>query len=90
MKYLNIYLPYIFTVYSNGKTSTTFSSPQGAFGHQRDSSYLLDRDNVIVTTRSHSNQLVNDAIEACKPSHVERVGGAGNKVSKLSIKSIYY
>lgn len=35
---------------------------------------------VITTTRSHSNALVNKAIEAFNPDEVLRVGGAGHKV----------
>ena len=35
---------------------------------------------IITTTRSHSNQTINDAVEAIKPDEVLRVGGAGHKV----------
>ena len=41
---------------------------------------------VVVTTRSHSTQVVNDALESLKTiglaDDVERVGGAGFKVLK--------
>lgn len=37
----------------------------------------------IVTTRSHSNKLVSDAIEALSPTNVIRCGGAGFKVLQL-------
>ncbi|XP_067943701.1 3'(2'),5'-bisphosphate nucleotidase 1-like [Watersipora subatra] len=39
--------------------------------------------NIIATTRSHSNKAVNDSIEACEPTEVLRVGGAGHKVMLL-------
>lgn len=35
---------------------------------------------IITTTRSHGTKAVNDAIEACEPTEVLRVGGAGHKV----------
>lgn len=38
---------------------------------------------VLITTRSHSNQLVTSCLESMKPTHVERQGGAGNKVLKV-------
>lgn len=37
----------------------------------------------VVTTRSHSNKLVSDAIEALNPTNVIRCGGAGYKVLQL-------
>lgn len=37
----------------------------------------------VVTTRSHSNKLVSDAIEALSPTQVIRCGGAGFKVLQL-------
>lgn len=37
----------------------------------------------VVTTRSHSNKLVSDAIEALSPTNVIRCGGAGFKVLQL-------
>ncbi|PAA87615.1 hypothetical protein BOX15_Mlig003614g1, partial [Macrostomum lignano] len=39
--------------------------------------------NIIATTRSHSNQIVNDAVTACEPTEVLRVGGSGHKVLLL-------
>merc|ERR1712061_231391 len=35
------------------------------------------------TTRSHSNKLVNAALEAVKPTEVLKVGGSGHKVLLL-------
>jgi 3'(2'), 5'-bisphosphate nucleotidase len=35
---------------------------------------------IVTTTRSHSNVLVQAALEAIKPDNVLRVGGAGHKV----------
>lgn len=35
---------------------------------------------IITTTRSHSNKVVTDCVEAMEPDEVVRVGGAGNKV----------
>lgn len=35
----------------------------------------------IVTTRSHSNETVQKALEALKPDNIVKVGGAGHKVS---------
>lgn len=37
----------------------------------------------VITTRSHSNQLVTEAIEALQPTNVIRCGGAGFKVLEL-------
>lgn len=37
----------------------------------------------VITTRSHSNKLVSDAIEALNPTNVIRCGGAGFKVLQL-------
>lgn len=37
----------------------------------------------VITTRSHSNKLVSDAIDALKPTNVVRCGGAGFKVLQL-------
>ena len=37
--------------------------------------------NIITTTRSHSDPKVTGAITACEPTDVIRVGGAGHKVS---------
>ncbi|KAB0805164.1 hypothetical protein PPYR_02134 [Photinus pyralis] len=38
---------------------------------------------ILTTTRSHSNDLVNMALEAFKPDDILRVGGAGHKVLLL-------
>lgn len=37
----------------------------------------------VITTRSHSNKLVSEAIEALNPTNVIRCGGAGFKVLQL-------
>ena len=36
--------------------------------------------NIICTTRSHGTGTVNEAVEACQPTEVMRVGGCGHKV----------
>ena len=36
---------------------------------------------IVTTTRSHGTGLVNDCAEACKPTDIIRVGGAGHKVN---------
>jgi 3'(2'), 5'-bisphosphate nucleotidase len=38
---------------------------------------------IICTSRSHSNVIVNKAVDACKPTEVMRVGGSGHKVLLL-------
>ncbi len=38
---------------------------------------------IVTTTRSHGTGLVNDCAEACKPTDIIRVGGAGHKVMLL-------
>lgn len=35
---------------------------------------------IITTTRSHSNKVVTECVDAMEPDEVVRVGGAGNKV----------
>lgn len=50
----------------------------GAFGFQLQE--VPDSKIIITTTRSHSNKLVIDAVQAMEPHDVIRVGGAGNKV----------
>jgi len=50
----------------------------GTFGHNAASPPT--GQNIITTTRSHSNKNVNASIEACNPTEVLRVGGAGHKV----------
>ena len=34
---------------------------------------------ILTTTRSHGTGLINDTAEACKPTDIIRVGGAGHK-----------
>jgi len=36
--------------------------------------------NIITTTRSHSNKTVVDAVDGCEPSFILRAGGCGHKV----------
>ncbi|XP_068198164.1 3'(2'),5'-bisphosphate nucleotidase 1 isoform X3 [Antennarius striatus] len=53
----------------------------GAFGFQ-----LKEVENdrrIVVTTRSHSNKVVMDCVNAMEPHEVVRVGGAGNKIIQL-------
>ncbi|CAH1793032.1 unnamed protein product [Owenia fusiformis] len=50
----------------------------GSFGY--DAAKAPEGQNIITTTRSHSNRAVVNAVEACEPSEVLRVGGAGHKV----------
>jgi len=38
---------------------------------------------ILTTTRSHGTGLINDTAEACKPTDIIRVGGAGHKVMLL-------
>lgn len=50
----------------------------GAYGFERETP---PPNKVIVTTsRSHSDRMVTEAVEACNPDEVVRVGGAGHKV----------
>lgn len=51
----------------------------GAFGWDRVEPPQNRR--VLITSRSHSNPLVNRCIENMSPTHIERQGGAGNKVT---------
>ncbi len=37
-------------------------------------------ERIVTTTRSHGTGLINDSAEACKPTQIIRVGGAGHKV----------
>uniref|UniRef100_A0A8C5H4L1 3'(2'),5'-bisphosphate nucleotidase 1 n=1 Tax=Gouania willdenowi TaxID=441366 RepID=A0A8C5H4L1_GOUWI len=53
----------------------------GAFGFQL-KEVPGDR-RIITTTRSHSNKLVTDCVNAMEPHEVLRVGGAGNKIIQL-------
>lgn len=38
---------------------------------------------IVTTTRSHSNELVQNALQALDPTEILRVGGAGYKVLQL-------
>ena len=51
----------------------------GGFGYQ--SEPLAEGKNIVVTTRSHGTGIVAEAVDACEPTEVNRVGGAGHKVS---------
>ncbi|XP_053737961.1 3'(2'),5'-bisphosphate nucleotidase 1 isoform X3 [Synchiropus splendidus] len=53
----------------------------GAFGFQLQEAPGDRR--VVTTTRSHSNKVVTDCVEAMEPHQVVRVGGAGNKIIQL-------
>lgn len=50
----------------------------GAFGFTPAST--PQGQNIVCTTRSHSNQIVNLSVDACEPTEVLRVGGSGHKV----------
>ena len=50
----------------------------GAFGFEEKKPPT--EGNILTTTRSHSNKTVVESIEACEPTEVIRVGGAGHKV----------
>ncbi|XP_017311993.1 3'(2'),5'-bisphosphate nucleotidase 1 isoform X1 [Ictalurus punctatus] len=53
----------------------------GSFGFQLQD--VPEGKRIITTTRSHSNKLVTDAVQAMEPDDVIRVGGAGNKIIQL-------
>ncbi|XP_028253371.1 3'(2'),5'-bisphosphate nucleotidase 1 isoform X2 [Parambassis ranga] len=53
----------------------------GAFGFQL-REVPSDR-RIVTTTRSHSNKMVMDCVDAMEPHEVIRVGGAGNKIIQL-------
>lgn len=53
----------------------------GGFGYQ--SEPLPEGKNIVVTTRSHGTGIVSEAVDACEPTEVNRVGGAGHKVLLL-------
>ncbi|XP_013417261.1 3'(2'),5'-bisphosphate nucleotidase 1 isoform X2 [Lingula anatina] len=53
----------------------------GAFGYTQ--KQPPKGKNIITTTRSHSNKVVTDSVDACEPTEVIRVGGAGHKVLLL-------
>lgn len=50
----------------------------GAFGFQLQE--VPGDRRIVTTTRSHSNKVVTDCVDAMQPHEVIRVGGAGNKV----------
>lgn len=50
----------------------------GAFGFQLQE--VPGDKRIVTTTRSHSNKVVTDCVDAMEPHEVIRVGGAGNKV----------
>ncbi|CAL1586709.1 unnamed protein product [Knipowitschia caucasica] len=53
----------------------------GAFGFELNEAPADRR--IVTTTRSHSNKLVTDCVDAMEPHEVVRVGGAGNKILQL-------
>ncbi|KAK6297695.1 hypothetical protein J4Q44_G00322780 [Coregonus suidteri] len=53
----------------------------GAFGFELQE--VPDGRRIVTTTRSHSNKLVTDTVDAMEPHDVIRVGGAGNKIVQL-------
>ncbi|KAM9435208.1 3'(2'),5'-bisphosphate nucleotidase 1 isoform 2-T2 [Clarias gariepinus] len=53
----------------------------GSFGFQLQE--VPEGKRIITTTRSHSNKLVTDAVQAMDPHDVIKVGGAGNKIIQL-------
>ncbi|TKS75508.1 3'(2'),5'-bisphosphate nucleotidase 1 [Collichthys lucidus] len=53
----------------------------GAFGFQLQE--VPGDKRIVTTTRSHSNKVVTDCVDAMEPHEVIRVGGAGNKIIQL-------
>ncbi|XP_071323374.1 3'(2'),5'-bisphosphate nucleotidase 1 isoform X1 [Trachinotus anak] len=53
----------------------------GAFGFQLQE--VPGDRRIVTTTRSHSNKVVTDCVDAMEPHEVIRVGGAGNKIIQL-------
>ncbi|XP_034436164.1 3'(2'),5'-bisphosphate nucleotidase 1 isoform X2 [Hippoglossus hippoglossus] len=53
----------------------------GAFGFQLQE--VPGDRRIVTTTRSHSNKLVTDCVDAMEPHEVVKVGGAGNKIIQL-------
>ncbi|XP_033859436.1 3'(2'),5'-bisphosphate nucleotidase 1 [Acipenser ruthenus] len=53
----------------------------GSFGFELRE--VADGRRIVTTTRSHSNQLVTECVNAMEPHQVIRVGGAGNKIIQL-------
>ncbi|XP_052275889.1 3'(2'),5'-bisphosphate nucleotidase 1-like isoform X2 [Dreissena polymorpha] len=58
----------------------------GSFGFKRNAHL---EGNVITTTRSHSDYTITKTVEACEPTEVLRVGGAGHKVLLLIEKKAH-
>lgn len=56
----------------------------GAFGFQLQE--VAGDRRIVTTTRSHSNKVVTDCVDAMEPHEVVRVGGAGNKVRQADAK----
>nr|XP_020459660.1 3'(2'),5'-bisphosphate nucleotidase 1 isoform X2 [Monopterus albus] len=53
----------------------------GTFGFQLQE--VRGDKRIVTTTRSHSNKVVMDCVDAMEPHEVIRVGGAGNKIIQL-------
>ncbi|KAK3778635.1 hypothetical protein RRG08_016612 [Elysia crispata] len=53
----------------------------GSYGFTRE--VPPTNQNLITTTRSHSDWIVTEAVNACEPTEIVRVGGAGHKVLLL-------
>ncbi|XP_061563397.1 3'(2'),5'-bisphosphate nucleotidase 1 isoform X2 [Cololabis saira] len=53
----------------------------GAFGFKLQE--VPEDRRIVTTTRSHSNKVVTDCVNAMEPHDVIRVGGAGNKIIQL-------
>merc|ERR1712183_1255215 len=67
---------------SKGETRTIWGMiGLGAYGWNRVEPPAGRR--ILITSRSHSNPLVTACVEALSPTHVERQGGAGNKVLRV-------
>lgn len=45
---------------------------------------------VVTTTRSHFNDVVQNALDALKPTEILRVGGAGYKVLQVGVGGFIY
>ena len=59
--------------------SSFFSCTTGSFGFHRNENL---EGNIITTTRSHSDYTITKTVQACEPTEVLRVGGAGHKVNQ--------
>ncbi|XP_052769257.1 3'(2'),5'-bisphosphate nucleotidase 1-like [Mya arenaria] len=58
----------------------------GSFGFERNTHL---EGNIITTTRSHSDYTITKTVQACEPTEVLRVGGAGHKVLLLIEKKAH-